>query len=76
MANIQFITDSKGKKISAVVPIELFEKLTRNSDIDELFEHVQNETSISDDVFTLTKSSTFFLKRVAPCKPHGASIEG
>lgn len=50
MTNIQFITDSIGKKISAVVPIELFEKLTRDSDIDEFFEPVQNETGVSDDV--------------------------
>jgi len=50
MANIQFITDSRGQRISAVVPIELFEKLTRDSDIAELYEPVQNETGTSDDV--------------------------
>ena len=50
MANIQFITDSRGKRISAVVPIELFEKLTRDSDIAELYEPVQNETGTSDNV--------------------------
>ncbi|MDU4093026.1 MAG: helix-turn-helix transcriptional regulator [Pantoea sp.] len=50
MANIQFITDSRGQRISAVVPIELFEKLTRNSDIAELYEPVQNETGTSDNV--------------------------
>lgn len=50
MANIQFITDSRGQKISAVVPIELFERLTRDSDISELYEPVQNETGTSDDV--------------------------
>ena len=50
MANIQFITDSRGQRISAVVPIELFEKLTRDSDIAELYEPVQNETGTSDNV--------------------------
>ncbi len=50
MTNIQFITDSRGRRVSAVVPIELFEKLTRNSDIDELFEPVQNDTGASDRV--------------------------
>lgn len=50
MANIQFITDSRGHRISAVVPIELFEKLTRDSDIAELYEPVQNESGTSDNV--------------------------
>ena len=50
MANIQFITDSRGNRVSAVVPIELFEKLTRDSDIAELYEPVQNETGTSDNV--------------------------
>lgn len=50
MANIQFITDSRGQRISAVVPIELFEKLTRDSDIAELYEPVQDETGTSDNV--------------------------
>lgn len=50
MANIQFITDSRGQRISAVVPIELFEKLTRDSDIAELYEPVQSETGTSDNV--------------------------
>ena len=50
MANIQFITDNRGKRISVVVPIELFERLTQDSDIAELYEPVQNETGTSDDV--------------------------
>ncbi|MFW7190995.1 helix-turn-helix domain-containing protein [Enterobacter sp. BNK-29] len=50
MANIQFITDSRGQRISAVVPIELFEKLTRDSNIAELYEPVQSETGKSDNV--------------------------
>ncbi|UFH70343.1 helix-turn-helix domain-containing protein [Morganella morganii] len=50
MANIQFITDSRGQRISAIVPIELFEKLARDSDIAELYEPVQNETGTSDNV--------------------------
>lgn len=50
MANIQFITDSRGQRISAVVPIELFEKLTRDSDIAELYEAIQSETGKPDNV--------------------------
>lgn len=50
MANIQFITDSRGQRISDVVPIELFEKLTRDSDIAELYEPIQSETGKSDNV--------------------------
>jgi FixJ family two-component response regulator len=47
---IQFITDSHGHKVSAVVPIDLFEKLISNSELDELFDTVQNEAGASDDV--------------------------
>lgn len=43
MSAIRFITDSSGRRVSAVVPIELFEKLTRDSDLDELYEPVQYE---------------------------------
>lgn len=47
---IQFLTDSRGQKISAVVPIDLFEKLISNSELDELYDTVQNEAGASDDV--------------------------
>lgn len=49
MSAIQFITDSKGQRVSAVLPIELFEKLIRDSDLDELYEPVQSEESTSPD---------------------------
>lgn len=47
---IQFITDSLGHKVSAVVPIDLFEKLISNSELDELYDTVQNEAGASDGV--------------------------
>lgn len=47
---IQFITDSRGERVSAVVPIDLFEKLISNSELDELYDTVQNEVGASDDV--------------------------
>ncbi|HEJ0334520.1 helix-turn-helix domain-containing protein [Klebsiella aerogenes] len=49
MSAIQFITDSNGHRVSAVVPIELFEKLTRDSDLDELYEPVQFDDDASPD---------------------------
>ncbi|SCC64733.1 helix-turn-helix domain-containing protein [Kosakonia oryziphila] len=49
MSAIQFITDSNGHRVSAVVPIELFEKLTRDSDLDELYEPVQFDDDTSPD---------------------------
>ncbi|RJL46495.1 helix-turn-helix domain-containing protein [Pectobacterium carotovorum] len=50
MSNIQYITDERGQKISAVIPIALFEKLIHNSELDELYQPVQNDTGASDDV--------------------------
>ncbi len=47
---IQYITDGSGVKVSAVVPIELFNRLVEQSDLDELYESVQTETGPSDDV--------------------------
>ncbi|MFJ5855409.1 helix-turn-helix domain-containing protein [Enterobacter cancerogenus] len=50
MAGIQFITDNRGHRVSAVVPIDLFEKLISDSDLDELYDIVQNEEGPSDNV--------------------------
>ncbi|MGX5054325.1 helix-turn-helix domain-containing protein [Enterobacter asburiae] len=50
MAAIQFITDNRGHRVSAVVPIDLFEKLISDSDLDELYDIVQNEEGASDNV--------------------------
>ncbi|AVY99387.1 transcriptional regulator [Lelliottia sp. WB101] len=47
---IQFITDSRGRKVSAVVPIDLFEKLISDSELDELYDAVQDEKGASDNV--------------------------
>lgn len=49
MNDIQFITDNAGKRISAVVPIELFEKLVYAADLDELYEPVQIQPGENDD---------------------------
>lgn len=50
MAAIQFITDNRGHRVSAVVPIDLFEKLISDADLDELYDIVQNEEGASDNV--------------------------
>ncbi|HCC5758997.1 TPA: helix-turn-helix domain-containing protein [Citrobacter koseri] len=50
MAAIQFITDSRGRRVSAVVPIDLFEKLVSDRDLDELYDTVQDESGASDNV--------------------------
>ncbi len=50
MAGIQYITDNRGHRVSAVVPIDLFEKLISDSDLDELYDIVQNEEGPSDNV--------------------------
>lgn len=46
---IQYITDSEGKRQAAIVPIELFEKLTQNSELAELWEPVPYEPGKNDD---------------------------
>lgn len=40
MRNIQFLTDENGNRQSAVIPIELFNKLMESADIDELYEPI------------------------------------
>lgn len=40
MKNIQFLTDEHGARQSAVIPIELFNKLVNTADLEELFESV------------------------------------
>ncbi|WP_337016381.1 helix-turn-helix transcriptional regulator [Pantoea agglomerans] len=48
---IEFITDSAGKRKAAIVPIELFEKLTENADLAELWEPVPYTAGKNDDAF-------------------------
>lgn len=48
--SIQYITDSRGQRVSVVVPIDLFEKLVDASDLDELYEAVQDEPGASDNI--------------------------
>ncbi|EPV1495298.1 helix-turn-helix domain-containing protein [Klebsiella pneumoniae] len=50
MAVIQYITDSRGRRVSAVVPIDLFERLINDSDLDELYDTVQDDAGASDEV--------------------------
>ncbi|WP_312242626.1 helix-turn-helix transcriptional regulator [Pantoea sp.] len=49
MNGIQFLTDASGKRQSAVIPIELFEKLVAESELDIFFESVPYEAGPNDD---------------------------
>ena len=49
MSAIQFMTDAEGNRISAVIPIELFNKLAAESELDEFFEPVPFEADDNDD---------------------------
>lgn len=49
MNAIQFITDAEGNRISAVIPIELFNKLAAESELDVFFEPVPYEADDNDD---------------------------
>lgn len=49
MSNIQFLTDNAGNRISAVVPMELFEKLAEDADLDELYEPIRVKAGANDD---------------------------
>lgn len=40
MRNIQFLTDESGARQSAVIPIDLFNKLVEAADLDEFYEPV------------------------------------
>ncbi len=46
---IEFITDSAGNRKAAILPIALFEQLTRNVDLPELWESVCFEAGQHDD---------------------------
>lgn len=50
MANIQYMTDSRGQRVSVVVPVELFEKLVSSSNLDEFYEPVTIDAGASDDI--------------------------
>jgi len=49
MSAIQFMTDAEGNRISAVIPIELFNRLAAESELDEFFESVPFESDDNDD---------------------------
>lgn len=49
MSAIQFMTDAEGNRISAVIPIELFNKLAAESELAEFFEPVPYEADDNDD---------------------------
>lgn len=49
MSTIQYLTDATGKRTSAVIPIELFERLMAKSNLDEAFESVPYTPGPDDD---------------------------
>lgn len=49
MRNIQFLTDENGARQSAVIPIELFNKLVEAADLDEFYEPVPYTPGPNDD---------------------------
>ena len=75
MANIQYMTDSRGQRVSVVVPVELFEKLVSSSDLDEFYEPVTIDAGHQMTFIIPMKSLIFFLRKIALCKLRGVSIE-
>ncbi|MBW9398651.1 helix-turn-helix transcriptional regulator [Leclercia adecarboxylata] len=49
MSKVQYVTDENGNRISAIIPISLFNRLVAQSDLDELYESVPAEAGESDD---------------------------
>ncbi|HEY3591692.1 MAG TPA: helix-turn-helix transcriptional regulator [Buttiauxella sp.] len=49
MRNIQFLTDENGARQSAVIPIDLFNKLIAAADLDEFYEPVAYVPGPDDD---------------------------
>ena len=49
MNGIQFLTDAEGNRTSAVIPIELFNKLVAESQLEEFFEPVPYDADDNDD---------------------------
>jgi len=49
MSIIQYITDDRGTKVSAVVPIGVFERLLEQADLDEFYEPIAVEAGPNDD---------------------------
>lgn len=49
MIPVQFITDEKGNRQSAIIPIELFNRLIDAVDLDELYESVPYAPGPNDD---------------------------
>ena len=48
MSKVQYVTDENGNRISAIIPISLFNRLVAQSDLDELYESVPVEAGESD----------------------------
>lgn len=49
MSVIQFLTDAEGNRTSAVIPIELYNKLVAESELEEFFEPVPYAADDNDD---------------------------
>ena len=49
MNTIQFLTDERGNRTGAVIPIELFNKLMAERHLDDVFESVPYEVGPDDD---------------------------
>ncbi|MGY2800297.1 DNA-binding Xre family transcriptional regulator [Ewingella americana] len=49
MSIIQYITDDRGTKVSAVVPIGVFERLLEKADLSEFYEPIDVEAGPNDD---------------------------
>lgn len=49
MGRIQFLTDADGVKQSAVIPIDLFNRLVESSDLDEFYEPIAIDAGPHDD---------------------------
>jgi len=60
MNAIQFLTDERGNRTGAVIPIELFNKLMAERHLDDVFESVPYEVGPDDDETTLEKSGIAF----------------
>lgn len=74
MSQIQFITDGAGNRVSVILPVALFEKLAGDSDLDELYEDVQNEPSASPDTLYPNEVVNILRNVAAPCRRRGESI--
>ncbi|OIX90678.1 hypothetical protein [Pantoea sp. Ae16] len=67
---IHYLTDEDGNRISAVIPIALFEKLMAETEIDEAFEPVPYTSGSDDD--TLILDEVVSLSHDRNCSLHAA----